>query len=587
MNASPVLEQTSLYLLRNARYDELEDRLSEAQNDFEEGRLRADEINRLFSSFNDPEPALGEQLGQWLTAFPQSYAGHTALASWLLARAWAFRGHSTMNLVSDQGVRGMHHFLEQAEVCARQATTLNGNPLSAWLVVANVHNTQGCEVTLDDIQARQYPDWYSLPAASNPHSLEIRRAMLMNLRAEWGGSEEQMLAYVRQQQDDALLSQTDLQKLWGQFHARVAHHAWMFAQLPGKAQEHARLAAELDDRQTELLFGFLSDQNFPADLRQDALERYLDMAEREIKAGTLDLSYAASGLLGSVDLLRGHVGRVGHLLGELAGRGYADAASTLGALQHTAPHLPWPNPLPLLYAARDKGDVRAAEMAVHLQTRDTETITPSMREDILKAAELGSGDMSWMVYRLFPEFQEQFELDERARYRFLLRAADAGNNAARFALAYGLRAGRMEMGEDGVLRPVDTAPIQASLDYARHLLERAAAEDHRSSAKTLKKAREQDWDSGKARRVRAALPRSYRPQRQDAPHQPIHVPWFLMVVALSIGVKACSSMTNNSSYAAEQASVRGTHLLEQIIQQAGPSTDAARPTSARQGPSAP
>lgn len=588
MNVPSDPEQPILHLLRNARYDGLEARLSEAQRNFEEGKLRTGEIYRLFSVFGDPEPALGELLGEWLAAFPQSYAGHTAMASWLLARAWAYRGHSTMNRVSDQGVRGMHHFMEQAEACARQATTLTDNPLSAWLVVANVHNTQGCEVELADIQARQYPDWYSLPAATNPHSLEVRKAMLMNLRAEWGGSEEQMLAYVRQQQEDALLSQTDLQKLWGEFHARVAHHAWMFARLPDKAQEHARLAAELDDRHTELLFGFLSDQNFPANLRRDALERYLGMAEREVKAGTLDLSYASSGLLGSVDLLRSHVGRVGRLLGELAGQGHADAASTLGALQHTAPHLPWPNPLPLLYAARDQGDVRAAEMAVHLQTRDTETITPSIREDILKAAELGSDDMSWMVYRLFPEFKEQFELDERARYRFLLRAADAGNNDARFALAHGLRAGRVETGEDGVLRPVDTAPIQSSLDYARHLLERASAEEHKQSTKALKKTREQDWESGKARRVRAALPRSYRPQRQEAPRQPIRVPWFLMVIALSAGVRACMSMTSNSPSSAEQATIRGTRLLDQIIEQSGQSPDAAALSApAQQGSRAP
>ncbi len=581
MNVSTVPEQTSLHLLRNARHAELEARLSGAQNDFEAGRLRTGELHRLFSVFDDPEPALGDQLGAWMTAFPESYTAHTALASWLLARAWAYRGHSTMNLVSDQGVRGMQHFLEQAEACARQATTLTDNPLEAWLVVAKVHNTQGCEVELADIQSRQYPDWYSLPSAANPHSLEIRRAMLMNLRAEWGGSEEQMLAYVRQQQEDALLSQSDLQKLWGEFHARVAHHAWMFARLTDKAHEHARLAAELDDRHTELLFGFLSDQKFPADVRQDALERYLDMAEREIGSGTLGLAYAPNGLLDSVDLLRSQVGRVGRLLSELARQGHAEAASTLGALQHTAPHLAWPNPLPLLYAARDQGNVRAAEMAVHLQTRNAESITPSVRIDILKAAELGSDDMSWMVYRLFPEFKVQFELDERARYRFLLRAADAGNNDARFALAHELRAGRVEMGEDGVLRPVDTAPIQSSLNYARHLLERASAEDHKPSAKALKKAREQDWDSSKARRVRAALPRSYRPQRQDAPRQPIRVPWFLLVVALSAGVRACSSMINRSPSMPDQASVSGTQLLEQITQQAGRPADATRPTSAR------
>ncbi|UBV43428.1 hypothetical protein LAJ19_04225 [Deinococcus taeanensis] len=137
--------------------------------------------------------------------------------------------------------------------------------------------------------------------------------------------------------------------------------------------------------------------------------------------------------------------------------------------------------------------------------------TPQKREAILKAANLLSGDMSWRVYQDFTAYQEQFALDARQRFRYLHRAADGGNNDARYELAQQLRAGRVELGEDSVLRPVDTAPIQASLEYARHLLERAAGTGYRPAAKMLRDTPERDWQAATARRfslrgTAAALP---------------------------------------------------------------------------------
>lgn len=188
-----------LDLLRAGQYEALDRELSDVQAAFEGGERSERELERAFAPFEQPDPALGEKFSEWMEARPGSYGAHTALARWCLARAWAYRGGTTFNLVSDRGRRGMHHFLEQAEGCARHATTLTGNPLSAWLVVASVHNTQGCELSLEDLQAGRYPEWFTRPLAGNPHSLDLRRTMLLHLRTEWGGSEEHMLTFVRQQ----------------------------------------------------------------------------------------------------------------------------------------------------------------------------------------------------------------------------------------------------------------------------------------------------------------------------------------------------------------------------------------------------
>lgn len=66
-----------------------------------------------------------------------------------------------------------------------------------------------------------------------------------------------------------------------------------------------------------------------------------------------------------------------------------------------------------------------------------------------------------------------------------MSAADGGDNDARVQLAEQLRLGTAEVGEDGVLRPMKGTPLPRSIEYARHLLERAAHEGHKGAKVAL------------------------------------------------------------------------------------------------------
>ncbi|MEF2279578.1 DUF4034 domain-containing protein [Deinococcus sp. YIM 134068] len=548
--------------LRDARYTDLDPFLTGLQGRFERGEVSELELKRTFDAFQNPDPALGECFRGWMDTHPGSYAAHAALAGWLLGRAWAFRGETTANLVSDQGWRGLHHFLEQAEGCAREATTLTRNPLTAWLTVATVHNTRGCQMSLADVQAQQYPDWYTRPLEDNPHSLELRRVTLLHLRAEWGGSEEHMLTFVRQQQEAGLLGQGDMQKLWAAFHSHVSHHALHFAGDSAAGVERARLAADLQESYADQLLVALTHADAPEAERRVALERFLAAAEGDPRvraSGNFPWAlYQAKGWLEPL------LPRVTALLTRWAGEGDHEAAVTLGRLHCFNRTWAIPDPTPLLMRARDEGDKAAAEMLVHLQEhglglkaalRDT----PEKRDAVLKAADLGSDDMSWRVYRGFDAYRGQFELDDRAKYRYLLKAADAGNNDARFALAQQLRAGLVEVGDDGVLRPVDTRPLQDSLDYAKHLLERAAAEEHKGAQKALKKAKDGDWDAKTARRLRGGATEQEREAARGGR------PWWQwwLIGSFVIGVlRACGSFLDDDRPAASQGWASPTQSAE-------------------------
>lgn len=540
MDAAPL---DLLKLLRNSEYAELDRYLSDLQGQFEKGLASEKELLDAFHRFQNSDPTLGEKINEWLQAQEGSYVAHVALANWFLGRAWDARGRQTSNLVSDRGWRGMHYFVEQAEACARHAMTLCVNPLAAWEVVGYAWNTRGCKVSAAEVQQEKYPDWFTQAVQDNPMSFAIRRVMLLHLRTEWGGSEEQMLTFMRQQQDAGLLPQGDMQKLWAAFHSLVSHYHWAFSNDYDQAVERASAAADLHELQSEQLLVALTGAKRSVSDRKAALERFLTAAERDDRAEPVGNFYWA--LYQSGDFLEPLLPRVSALLQRAAGAGNPEAAIGLGRLQMFNRKWDVPSALPFLRRARDEGNREAAETIVHLQevnlgVKAALSNSPEKRSDIFKAAELGSDEMSWRVYRDFSAYRTQFDLDDRAKYRYLLRAADAGNNDARFELAQQLRGGFVEVGDDGVLRPVDTPPLQESLDYAKHLLERASAEDHKGAAKALKNAKESAWDAKQASRLKVS---AARPENAAAPTQSI--PWWRWVLWIWLGsvlIRGCAHL---------------------------------------------
>lgn len=505
MTVSRPAETDPLNDLKAGRYAELQQKYEALQAQFERNALSEDELHRAFGVFWRPDPALNEPLNQWVKVYPDSYEGYTALGNWLLSRAWAMRGDGPVSRVTDLGWRGTLHFLEQADTCARHAVGLSRNPLTAWLLVGRARNLAGCQLTLQDVQEQNYPDWFLRPLAKNPRSLELRQLMLDYLRPEWGGSDEHMFAFVRQQEAAGQLGAGDIHRLWADYHARVSYHALHFLNDLVGGVERAKLAAEMYEPHSEYLFVALTRAVAPDAERQAALERYLTAAEQNLDLRPQETFYWA--LYNSDRFLEPLLGRVSALLSRWASAGTWSAAVALGRLTLLNRQWHLPDPLPLLRRARDEGSREAAETIVHLQEeglglRAAISDNRLKRVDVLHAAELSSPEMCWRVYQNFNPYREQFSLDARQRYRYLLRAADTGHNDARYELAQELRAGNLEVGEDGVLRPVNTQPLQQSLDYARHLLERAAAEDHPEALQALRVAREPDWNASTARRLR-------------------------------------------------------------------------------------
>ena len=247
--------------------------------------------------------------------------------------------------------------LFRSDGCARHATTLTDNPLVAWNVVAGAANTQGCQLELSAVQARQYPDWFTRALADNPGSLHLRCVMLLNLRTEWGGSEEHMLTFLRQQQEDGQLGQTDMQRLWAEFHGHVSHHAMHFARDLDRAIERASLAADLHPPKADQLFIALTGASSPGPARLAALRRFLQAAGKDPTV-TLSgnfywaLARAASWIQPELPGLRA-------LMVRDLQQGDPESAVWISRLRRRHPAWDLPDPLPALRRLAESCGVRA------------------------------------------------------------------------------------------------------------------------------------------------------------------------------------------------------------------------------------
>lgn len=321
--------------LRGGHYSELQGALDLVQARFEARTLNEAELRAAYAPFALPDPALEAALKGWLVA-SGAYAAHVAHATWLLGRAQALRGTLPVTQLSDRRWRGTLSGVQALEGAARQALGLGaGNPLSAWLLLGRARNLVGCTLSLEDVLGERYPDWFACPLARNPASLELRQVMLDHLRPEWGGSDEAMFAFVRQQERRMGLG--DAHRLWADYHARAAQHALHFLGDHPAGAARARLAAELYEPHAETLFVALTRALDTDAERQAALERCLTVAEHDPEWRPGEGWFWA--LYNSDHFLAPLLGRVLPLLADWAAGGAARRRRRAGAAVAAQPAL--------------------------------------------------------------------------------------------------------------------------------------------------------------------------------------------------------------------------------------------------------
>jgi hypothetical protein len=178
-----------------AALDDLLDRWAKADERFDDGRAHVmafdvglDLISQRNKTTKDWEQSLG-QIREWRQQNPASTAVDIAEANLLKNWAWSARGSGYARSVTEEGWKLFRARLDRAEaVLLHSKDRSSGNPLwyTEYLEIAVANSWDSAEFrALYDAAITRFPDF-----------LPLYNRMIRSLQPRWGGSFEQIDAYV-------------------------------------------------------------------------------------------------------------------------------------------------------------------------------------------------------------------------------------------------------------------------------------------------------------------------------------------------------------------------------------------------------
>lgn len=229
-------------LLKDGRYAEMDKQLTAIQQGYESGSISDEQLYRAFQAFYYSDVDLEPKFDQWVARFPRSYTALVARGIYYGAMGWTRRGNKYANDTSDKQFAGMHAYHGMALRDLAKSIELTAKPILSYAEAIGLGSTQDSpwknRALLDQANRK------------DPRNMVGRRAYLRSIRSRWGGSPEQMAAFVAECRK-AQLDPAVLQK----FEASViADRAWVMMRsgdYPGAEKAYAQaLAMNPDDRDT-------------------------------------------------------------------------------------------------------------------------------------------------------------------------------------------------------------------------------------------------------------------------------------------------------------------------------------------------
>lgn len=213
--------------LRRRNYAEVEQILSGLQQAYAQGHLTERQLSDAFLVSNDYRADLTPHLTELARRFPESYTACFALGNHHLAAAYTYRTYRRAHDIPERNRAHMHRHTELAWTHLQRATELSAQPTLASAKLLSILTLGG--------EVEQAWDLYYRALPSSPRSLLLRRTMLYALRAEWGGSLEEMTAFVNRA-EHASLAESERQYLHATERHLRAHHLLHFQEQPLEAR---------------------------------------------------------------------------------------------------------------------------------------------------------------------------------------------------------------------------------------------------------------------------------------------------------------------------------------------------------------
>lgn len=177
-----------LALLQGKQFQKLDKLLLAKQRAYESDPAEADGWLNAFKFSQQTTSALEPLLTEWIKKAPRSYAAHFARGEYYYARAWEVRGTDYIDKVPREKIKEMDQFLKKAVTDLTRSLSLASKPLLSYTSLINIGGMQNWD--------RQNAEWLAAANRIDPANVLVRRAYLLMLRPQWGGSIDSMRAFV-------------------------------------------------------------------------------------------------------------------------------------------------------------------------------------------------------------------------------------------------------------------------------------------------------------------------------------------------------------------------------------------------------
>jgi len=177
-----------LAMLRNQEYKELTAILEQKQQEYEQGVGADVDVSTAFSAFSTNAPEDSQYLDEWIAAFPNSFSPYHARGEYYESIGWKWRGGAFSNKTVQWRFNKMRDFHAKASVDYEQALQINPKLVTIYSNLISLS-----KAGYGDKVEREY---LRKGLAIDPASYVVRKSYLFNLMPRWGGSYQQIDAFI-------------------------------------------------------------------------------------------------------------------------------------------------------------------------------------------------------------------------------------------------------------------------------------------------------------------------------------------------------------------------------------------------------
>jgi tetratricopeptide (TPR) repeat protein len=228
--------------LKEGRYAELNHDMTAVQQAYEHGSISDEQLFEAFRAFYFADPDLEPKLDQWVARFPRSYVALLARGIYYDAMGWVKRGGKYARDTREEQFAGMQAYHRMAIRDLSKSIELDPKPTLSYVEEIEIGKAEGMK--------KENRELLDQAIKKDPRNIVVRRTYLYSIRTRWGGSAEQMAAFVDECQRSDLPATT-----LREFEALViADRAWVMMRngdYPSAEKAYAQALAMMpDDRDT-------------------------------------------------------------------------------------------------------------------------------------------------------------------------------------------------------------------------------------------------------------------------------------------------------------------------------------------------